>query len=215
MMRNEEIWNDMGSFFLSLLCMLSMSYSITHSWHTEDHPLILWEYPRLYFKSEFLKPSNFTFRSHGLVTQLPKSILFSGFISSIGKRNSLASAAHSLDSLYFCTSTSSSPQNLNDVILFILQRSSLKYLLAYLEHIFSSMISSVDGLSSSSIWAMWSSVLVKCFPCLGLNRYSPVSSSKIRQPRLQLSAEQPQAWPKRTSGERYWRVWISDVKWWL
>lgn len=32
---------------------------------------------------------------------------------------------------------------------------------------------------------------------------------------LQTSVLAPHLAPRMTSGERYWRVWISFVKWWL
>mmetsp|Transcript_22656 Transcript_22656/g.89635 ORF Transcript_22656/g.89635 Transcript_22656/m.89635 type:complete len:215 (-) Transcript_22656:889-1533(-) len=128
----------------------------------------------------------------------------------MGRRKSVISLASFSANLYFSRSTFSSGQCLSCLMA---RRSPrrVKYSFAFLPCC-SMCFGRPRLLQSSSTSARWSSLFVWCVPFFGLNKRSPVASSKTMQAMLQMSADVLYLWPMMTSGARYCRVWMSSVK---
>mmetsp|Transcript_33874 Transcript_33874/g.73708 ORF Transcript_33874/g.73708 Transcript_33874/m.73708 type:complete len:293 (-) Transcript_33874:541-1419(-) len=110
--------------------------------------------------------------------------------------------------LYFSMSTSASDQYFKLLMCFNFPpfvKKSLEY--------FPESAHSLGGASpiSSIMSARWSSSRDQSSPVRGSKRKSPVVSSKNIQAALHTSAVSSQSAPMMTSGDLYWRVWISSV----
>mmetsp|Transcript_58362 Transcript_58362/g.103758 ORF Transcript_58362/g.103758 Transcript_58362/m.103758 type:complete len:266 (-) Transcript_58362:821-1618(-) len=133
---------------------------------------------------------------------------FAGSQASIFMRKLDTSEASSFENWYFSLRTSSSGHSFRFLMCFnlpLFKKKSLEY--------FPDNAYSFGGRppSNSAMSAKWSSSRSQSSPVLGSNRKSPVASSKNMHAALHTSAVSSHFAPMMTSGDLYWRVWISSV----